>query len=444
MFGASTNQAASPFSLGGNNASQSTPAFGQANQSSTAGGGLFGNDAKRQSGGLFGSSLNTNNNASGGLFGASSAPKPATGFGASSTAGGLFGSTPAASTNQTQPSGGLFGGQANGAANSGGLLGNSGATGSSNTGGLFGNSSATNTGGLFGANNSANASKGLFGGASNSANTGTSTGLFGAKPSAPATGGLFGNSASSNTNTGLFGGNNNNTSSNLFGGNNQAGQQQSGGLFGSNTNTNTSTGGLFGSQPQQQAQQQQAQLTPLTRFADLPPNMKSELEQLDAYIDKQHLIATTLNGDLQKHDQLIKSIPHDVGYLQTRISSLKQAFKYNAEELKELKVVNDEITEDITNIMQLIVQLATPGTKLSSSFHLNEFFVKRLKKYRELLNSYEVVINKSMEVTAGLELSCNESTGSIYIIVEVVKNQYGLFMELCEVVAQLHGEVLQL
>ena len=38
--------------------------------------------------------------------------------------------------------------------------------------------------------------------------------------------------------------------------------------------------------------------------------------------------------------------------------------------------MNNEITEDINKIMQLILQLSTPGTKLSSSFQLNEFSLK--------------------------------------------------------------------
>ncbi|OBA22853.1 hypothetical protein METBIDRAFT_29435 [Metschnikowia bicuspidata var. bicuspidata NRRL YB-4993] len=94
--------------------------------------------------------------------------------------------------------------------------------------------------------------------------------------------------------------------------------------------------------------------------------------------------------------------------------------------------------------MHLIIQLATPGTKLSSSFHLNEFFVKKIKKYRELLTVYENIVNESIHVTSGLEKTCNESNASIYSVVEVVKNQYSVFMELCEVVAQLHGEVERL
>lgn len=182
----------------------------------------------------------------------------------------------------------------------------------------------------------------------------------------------------------------------------------------------------------------------MTRFLDLPQEYKNELQQLDSYIERQHLIATTLNADMPKHDQLIKSIPNDVRYLHTKIFSIKQALWQDDQQLKALKSVNDELTEDVSNIMQLIIQLSTPGTKLSSSFHLNEFFIKRIQKYKELLNSYEAVITESADVTSGLEQACNEAQGNIYNVVEVVKSQYGLFMELCELIAKIHTEVSHL
>lgn len=103
--------------------------------------------------------------------------------------------------------------------------------------------------------------------------------------------------------------------------------------------------------------------------------------------------------------------------------------------------MNNEITEDINNIMQLIIQLSTPGTKLSSSYQLNEFFIKKIKKYYEVLNIYEETINELESVLNGLERNCNEGFGSLASIVQVIKSQYALFMDLCETMAQLHNEI---
>lgn len=214
--------------------------------------------------------------------------------------------------------------------------------------------------------------------------------------------------------------------------------------------SNTTSGGLFGglqqqNQPQQQQQTQPAtQLTAMTRFGDLPPEIKKELQEFDHYISTQHLIATTLNADLPKHNQLVKSLDSDVSYLHTKISTIKQALKGDSNLLRALKSVNDELTEDIGNIMQLIIQLSTPGTKLSSSFQLNEFFVKKIKHYKEVMESYERVIKESEEAINGLQKSANDSMGSINDVVEVVKSQYLVFMELCETLAQVHSEVNQL
>lgn len=428
MFGATSNRGSSLFLFG-----STTPAASSGFGSSTANsGGLFGNPAKKPSTGLFGSTP---------AAPASSAPanQPSSSFGAPAS-GGLFGQKPPAATGfgATQPStstsdpsfvakpqasGGLFGSSNNAA-----------------SGGLFGSatSNAAPSGGLFGSSNSNNQSTAPLGGLFGSSNTNTSLGntapggLFGLSTAAPSTAGSGG----------LFGSNNASKPGGLFG---QLAPQTNttGGLFGGST-----SGGLFGGQQQNQQQQQQLQqqqqpqLTAMTRVGDLPQEVKRELQEFDKYISTQHLIATTLNDDLVKHDTLIKSIPNDVNYLHTKILSIKLALKFDADQLNSLKAVNNELTEDIGNVMQLIIQLSTPGTRLSSSYHLNEFFIKRIKKYRELLAIYEGVITEGNEAITRLEQSCNETYGSIGDVVQVVKNQYALFMELCESLAEIHSEVV--
>lgn len=329
-----------------------------------------------------------------------------------------------------------FGGQAQ--QQSGGLFGSS--QPQQQSGGLFGSNNQTQQqsgGGLFGAK-PATTSGGLFGNQNNNTTTTTGGGLFGSKPATTTTGGgLFGGNQQSTTTTnggGLFGG--------------QLTSIGGGGLFGSKPTA--TTGGLFGGQSQlqqqiqQQQQQQQPQLTAMTRVGDLPANIKNELEQFDKYINTQHLIATTLNSDMTKHDDLINTIPKDINYLQNKVLSTKQALKSDFTQLLNLKNLNNEVTEDINKIMHLILQLSTPGTKLSSSFQLNDFFIKKIKKYYELLNYYEGVIKEIETILSGLEKSCTEGFGNLFNIVGVIKSQYKLFMELCETMAQLHNEINRL
>ncbi|KAK6463667.1 nucleoporin FG repeat region-domain-containing protein [Scheffersomyces coipomensis] len=435
------------------NTSASTPSFGfgaNNNTTNSASGGLFGSKPAAPTSGTGVAGIS----GSGGLFGNSnSVPAPGGLFGSatsnttnSNTTGGtgLFGSASTTNTSSTNTAGGLFGGASNNTATgptSGGLFGNKPAT-SAPSGGLFGSSNTNPT-----ASNTTT-SGGLFG---NTVNTGTTGGLFGGKPAGTTSTGLFG----SNTNTaapsgGLFGGSNTgntNTTGGLFGGN-TSNTTTGGGLFGS-SNTGTTTGGLFGSsQPQQQQQiqqqQQQPQLTAMTRVGDLPPNIKQQLEQFDKYINTQHLISTSLQSDYSKHDDLINSIPKDINYLHNKIVSTKQALKFDTNQLAFLKELNNELTDDISKIMQLILQLSTPGTKLSSSFQLNEFFIKKIKKYHEILNQYEILANELNQILSGLERSCIEGFGNLFNIVQVIKSQYGLFMELCEIMAQLHNETNKL
>lgn len=454
MFGAASSSSAAPFLFGSGTsaAPAASTGFGATNS-----GGLFGSQEKKPATTGFGAAPAQNGQsagfgaapaASGGLFGQKPpASAPSSGFGSQpSTAG--FGSS--ASSNAA-PAGGLFG-ATNTTANSGGMFGNAASkTSAPAAGGLFGNSASTNTtgttGGLFGAKPATPAATGgLFG--AKPAAPATSGGLFGSTPAAPAagtTGGLFGSAQPAPASGGLFGSTATTApaSGGLFGAKPAA--PASGGLFG-NTNTapaggllgsNTASSGLFGQAPPNQ----QAQLTAMTRVGDLPAPFKKELEDLDKYISTQHLIATTLQGDVHKHDQLIKSIPADVNYLQTKVSSIRQALTFDAKSLIHIKQVNDELTEDIRNIMQLILQLLTPGSKFTSSFHLNDFFISRIKKYRDLLAQYEGVIAEGAEAIAGLERSCNDTADSIYTVVELVKSQYTLFMELAESLAGLHNEV---
>ncbi|KAK6455435.1 nucleoporin NUP49/NSP49 [Scheffersomyces xylosifermentans] len=437
---------------------------------------MFGSSAVSGSTPSFGfgtNSSNTNTNAApssgfgaakpalgsgGGLFGGSN-QTATSGFGANSGSGGIGGGLFGGNTNQQQ--------QQQAPSTGGGLFGASNNTNNSNN-------NTTTGGGLFGSNNAAGStSGGLFGGANNT-QTG---GLFGSKPATGTTGGLFGggNTAQQNNTTGggLFGGNTANKAptlgGGLFGGANTQQQQQQqqqqkpslfggntgttgGGLFGGSSTNTGATGGLFSAQQnqqqqpqlQQQQQQQQQQLTAMTRVGDLPQNIKQELEEFDRYINKQHLVATTLQADYSKHNEMINTIPRDINYLHNKLLSTKQALKFDSNQLLHLKNLNNEITEDISKIMQLILQLSTPGTRLSSSFQLNEFFIKKIKKYYEILHQYEGVVTELDSILGGLERSCTEGFGNLLNIVEVIKSQYHLFMELCETMAQLHNEVNRL
>lgn len=202
-FGASTG-----FGGFGQTAQTATTGFGGAPSTGLFGstGGAFGATSQPQSTG-FGAP------ASGGLFGA---PKPAT---------GLFGAQPA---QQTQPTGGLFGG------------GSTGGFGGASTTGGFGQSSTPS---LFGAQNNAAKPGGGFSFGSTPATNSTG---FGSTP-APTTafggsGGLFGSTQQQST---PFGQQPAAPATNAFGGFG-APAQPTNSLFGGNTAQKPATTGLFG------------------------------------------------------------------------------------------------------------------------------------------------------------------------------------------------------
>ncbi|KAL3232375.1 Nucleoporin NUP57 [Nakaseomyces bracarensis] len=218
--------------------------FGQPQQSNQPSGGLFGQNQQQNtqqpSTGLFGQSQSQNNQQGGSLFGGQQSNQSGT--------TGLFGANNAQQS--SQGSTGLFGNKPA----AGGLFGqNNNQPPQQQAGGLFGQNQAQPqqpSGGLFGQNqNQQTQSGGLFGNTSNQNNTtGTSGGLFGAKP-AGTTGGLFG-SKPAGTTGGLFSGQNNSASAPATGGLFGSNQQSSGGLFGSKpAGTGSTSGGLFGSKP---------------------------------------------------------------------------------------------------------------------------------------------------------------------------------------------------
>ncbi|KAL7422183.1 hypothetical protein Q5752_002829 [Cryptotrichosporon argae] len=297
-------------------------------QQPAAGGGLFGNttpfgatNTQQQqqpaAGGLFGQQ-NQQQPATGGLFG-STAPKPA---------GGLFGSTPAATTTTStfgfgqnnaatsQPASGLFGQTQNTTQPASGLFGSTQqqpAQQPAQTGGLFGNTTANTGTSLFGAPKpAAPASGGLFGqpaqpaqpaqagstfgfGATNTATTGG--GLFGATQNQQAKpgGGLFG-STTTGTGTGLFGQSAAQPAAaapaggSLFGGFNQS-QPQTGSLFGSTAAQPAQSTGLFGSTLGQSTLAQPQPQANLTASVDQNPYGQN---QLFAYAGQKLDLSTTV------------------------------------------------------------------------------------------------------------------------------------------------------
>ncbi|CAK7220443.1 hypothetical protein SBRCBS47491_004190 [Sporothrix bragantina] len=267
-FGASSTPAATG-TTGGLFGSGSTTTGGFGAQSnpttggfgSTTGGGLFGAAKPATTGGLFGSSTTAQPAQTGSLFGGGTTTG---GFGSTGTTGG-FGATPSASTGSLFGSTATQNKPATGFGGFGTATQGTGAFGSTGTTSAFGTPQAsTTTGGLFGSTPTATGTTttggGLFGGGAQTGTTGTgafgspatggfgtatpsSGGLFGAAK--PATGGLFGSTpaatAGTGTTGGLFG---SSTTTTPFGG--TAGTQQTGGLFGAKPAATATTGGLFG------------------------------------------------------------------------------------------------------------------------------------------------------------------------------------------------------
>ncbi|AQZ15453.1 NUP49 (YGL172W) [Zygosaccharomyces parabailii] len=478
-----------------NNGNSGGFSFGNQNQNSTASGGLFGTKPANSgaggtgftfgkpaqnstSGSLFGSNQ-SGNDGSGGLFSATNSNTSNTLFGGNNNSntngGGSFGNT-----NNNNGSGGLFGNSGSANTTASGLFGNNNNASTSGGGGLFGNKNTnSNNGGLFGTSSNNTGSGGLF-----SNNTG-SGGLFGNKSTTStgasgATGGLFGAKPAGNS---TFGNNSNSTGS-LFG-NNANNSINSGSLFGNNSNT--TTGGLFGSKPTgsslfgnnissnnggllgaQNVSPQlainsisQLPITTITRIADLPPQLRQEIEQLDQYIQRQVQISQHLKADTPEHKELIGSVPRDIAYLLKSETLANQSLAQDLKKLNSIKETTDYNLTDTQTFSIILQQLLTPGSKISS-LELDKFFHHKLQSYKCKLDEYFRVLSDIESAVNGIdsdifgsrseEFQGSNSNDSLDVfavktglnaLVSTVVEEFQLFMDTAEKIAELHQKVKQ-
>lgn len=186
----------------------------------------------------------------------------------------------------------------------------------------------------------------------------------------------------------------------------------------------------------------QVDLTSISKIGDLPMQMKEQIIRFDNYIESQYLIATTLQNDCYKQDNLIKSIPNDIKYLQNRLFSTRQALNFDSQLLTKLKTFNNDLEDDINKVMQLILHLSSP-TSSYSPIRLNEYFVKKTNKFHESLNAYEKFSKEVLLIVSGLNDHSVDDSSSLAEIILVIKSQYNLFLELSDSMAQLHNEIMK-
>lgn len=370
-------------------------------------------------------------------------------------------------TNAGSGTGFSFGGSQNANENKGGLFGSKPVGTGTGTGLSFGQQqpqqTSTNTG-LFGNTGTNTNTGGLFG----SGNTGTGTtggGLFGSKPSGnTATSSLFGQNNTTTNQGGLFG--NSGTSGGLFG-SKPAGSS----LFGNTSAAGPAVGGsLFGSQQpvqQQSALQSIGQLgiTPMTKIIDLPPQLRQEIEQLDQYIQRQVQISQHLKADTSEHKELIDSIPRDIAYLLKTESLASQSLTEDLKKISSIKEITDQSIADTQTFSMILQQLLTPGSKISS-IELDKFFHHRIQLYQDKLDDYFRVLSDIESAVNGIDTDVlgahpnsswltkgDESSEYLDIfaiktginaVVSTVIEEFSLFMDTAERVAQIHQRVKEL
>ncbi|KAM9982773.1 hypothetical protein ACTFIZ_007309 [Dictyostelium cf. discoideum] len=331
-------------------------------------GGLFGQTSNTTGGGLFGSSTAATPSTGGGLFGSSTAATPSTG-------GGLFGSSTAATPTSTGCGGGLFGSSTSVAPTSTG-------------GGLFGSSTSvapTSTGG-----------GGLFGGVASSIGPQGGGGLFGGT-TLPSTSG-----------------------SGLFNGQSSIGFSSTGGGGGGGGGGN----GLFGTTSVQQQAPQQPLITESTKFSDLPPQLKNELQILNKMIINNNSLMNSFSNYDTKINEISIGLDQVASVMDNLFNNFDihiQSFKYLEESLakplnsvneqvhllstqfhspfsqarpsKEMEIIVDSLVEKIDRIKQTILCVTPTNKSQSQNLSFQESFISTLQSNQIILRNLAYIVD---------------------------------------------------
>ena len=197
-----------------------------------------------------------------------------------------------------------------------------------------------------------------------------------------------------------------------------------------------------GSQPLQQQQQQQQlpQITPLTTVGDLPEQFRREIEQLDQYIQSQVQISDQLKAERDEHTEVIDSIPRDIEFLQNRYSSTNQALDNDLAILQDIRASTDEALHDSENFFQILQRLLAAGSKISS-IELDVYFNKKVEFYKSKLEEYTRVLGEIDAAVEGIEKYSISDLGGIDLIISTLHEEFNLFMEVANTVADIHQKV---
>ena len=183
----------------------------------------------------------------------------------------------------------------------------------------------------------------------------------------------------------------------------------------------------------------------MTKISELPIQVRQEIEQLDQFISTQVSLSKHLNADLQDHTELLESIPRDVKYLQKLHFNATRSLSSDLKKIDAIKSLVDKDVTQLENFAIMLQQLVTKGFKISN-VEIDKFFQEKLIVYKNKLNDYNDTLSNIDNAVAGLEndMFGNDSTEDddtkvgVNIIVSVLMEEFKLFMDTAERIAELH------
>ncbi|KAJ3318281.1 Nucleoporin p58/p45, partial [Boothiomyces sp. JEL0866] len=224
----------------------------------------------------------------------------------------------------------------------------------------------------------------------------------------------------------------------LFGGNTQS----STGLFGQNNANNNTAGSMFGQKSTTQpgfgqAPAATAPITLGTKYSELPPDIQSQLDSIEKFINSQSGVSTSISNLTLEKD--LEEIVKETEETARKLSGLKTILQRDVYVIDQLKsLVAKELRN--TDLVARFIE-SSPTNDFNKGIQTNDAYSNYFLNFTSDL---EMRMNQCRQNIEELELNLRSSHApkiNATIIQEIIKNQYQSFMSIAGKVAQVHDSI---
>ncbi|KAI0463850.1 hypothetical protein LJB42_002857 [Komagataella kurtzmanii] len=170
-------------------------------------------------------------------------------------------------------------------------------------------------------------------------------------------------------------------------------------------------------------------------------------------------IAESLKDDQANHKELIESVPRDINFLENKYSSVNQAIHNDLNFVMSFKCkVLESFNDWVEKVIKLYLQLTNPvllkeitnndktlnikEAEPPNSAILHTFYVYKVKEIQQNIQKYHSVLQEIENAVDELDkVSSNGIDNSWNLIIQTLKEEFRLYLELANNLADVHHEI---